>query len=128
MCQPVAYDSEDMSSYSESEAAVSSGDEFDREEELRGYNNRAIDFTLHTILEESCEDSEPDSTAFSSMRSAGIAAGGVGIGGRSSGQCIFGLLFSVKDRPRSRHSRIVSRSGGSGRKIPGLLFYCIVTD
>jgi hypothetical protein len=36
-----------------------SGDEFDREEELRGYN-RAIDFTLHTILEESGEDSEPD--------------------------------------------------------------------
>ena len=36
-----------------------SGDEFDREEELRGYN-RAIDFTLHTIIEESGEDSEPD--------------------------------------------------------------------
>ena len=47
---------ESESNYSES---VSSGDEayFDREEELRGYN-RAIDFTLHTILEESCEESD----------------------------------------------------------------------
>ncbi|KAG8230856.1 hypothetical protein J437_LFUL010777 [Ladona fulva] len=37
--------------------SASSGDEayFDREEELRGYN-RAIDFTLHTILEESGEE------------------------------------------------------------------------
>lgn len=33
----------------------------DREEELRGYNPRsAIDFTLHTIEEESCEDSEAE--------------------------------------------------------------------
>ncbi|XP_065350564.1 uncharacterized protein LOC135946307 isoform X2 [Cloeon dipterum] len=31
----------------------------DREEELRGYH-RAIDFTLHTILEESCEESDVD--------------------------------------------------------------------
>ncbi|XP_034137326.1 uncharacterized protein LOC117589478 isoform X14 [Drosophila guanche] len=30
----------------------------DREEELRGYNRSAIDFTLHTIVEESCEESE----------------------------------------------------------------------
>uniref|UniRef100_A0A182PQ69 C2 domain-containing protein n=1 Tax=Anopheles epiroticus TaxID=199890 RepID=A0A182PQ69_9DIPT len=30
----------------------------DREEELRGYNRTAIDFTLHTIVEESCEESE----------------------------------------------------------------------
>ncbi|XP_066902004.1 uncharacterized protein [Halyomorpha halys] len=30
----------------------------DREEELRGYHRSAIDFTLHTIAEESCEDSE----------------------------------------------------------------------
>jgi len=56
MCQQV-YDSEEYS-YSEGEQ-ISSGDEFDREEELRGYN-RAIDFTLHTIIEESCEDSEPE--------------------------------------------------------------------
>ena len=40
MCQQV-YDSEEYS-YSEGEQ-ISSGDEFDREEELRGYN-RAIDF------------------------------------------------------------------------------------
>jgi synaptotagmin-like protein len=31
----------------------------DREEELRGYH-RTIDFTLHTILEESCEESDVD--------------------------------------------------------------------
>ncbi|CAB0003903.1 unnamed protein product [Nesidiocoris tenuis] len=30
----------------------------DREEELRGYHRSAIDFTLHTIAEESCEESE----------------------------------------------------------------------
>ena len=49
MCQPIQYDSEEY---------ISEGDEyFDREEELRGYN-RQIDFTLHTILEESCEDSD----------------------------------------------------------------------
>ncbi|KAK6633801.1 hypothetical protein RUM44_004408 [Polyplax serrata] len=30
----------------------------DREEELRGYHRGAINFTLHTIVEESCEDSE----------------------------------------------------------------------
>jgi hypothetical protein len=52
MCQPVSYDSEEYNS------DQFSGDEyFDREEELRGYN-RQIDFTLHTILEESGEDSE----------------------------------------------------------------------
>ena len=52
MCQPVQYDSEEY---------ISEGDEyFDREEELRGYN-RQIDFTLHTILEESCEDSDANS-------------------------------------------------------------------
>ncbi|EFX89823.1 CG33555-PC-like protein [Daphnia pulex] len=43
-----------------SESGASSGDEvyMDQEEELRGYNQRAIDFTLHTILEESCEESD----------------------------------------------------------------------
>lgn len=30
----------------------------DQEEELRGYHRCAIDFTLHTIIEESCEESE----------------------------------------------------------------------
>ncbi|XP_065584075.1 uncharacterized protein LOC136043080 isoform X2 [Artemia franciscana] len=46
------------SNYSES---LSSGDEVfaDREEELRGYN-RPIDFTLHTIMEESCEESDSE--------------------------------------------------------------------
>lgn len=30
----------------------------DQEDELRGYHRTAIDFTLHTIVEESCEESE----------------------------------------------------------------------
>ncbi|XP_050506949.1 uncharacterized protein LOC126884772 isoform X2 [Diabrotica virgifera virgifera] len=30
----------------------------DQEEDLRGYHRAAIDFTLHTIVEESCEESE----------------------------------------------------------------------
>ncbi|XP_071747150.1 uncharacterized protein [Lepeophtheirus salmonis] len=57
MCQPV-YDDSD---YSESDLLSSGDEDFggEREEELRGYN-RAIDFTLHTIIEESCEDSESD--------------------------------------------------------------------
>jgi synaptotagmin-like protein len=40
---------------SEDEAVNNLGD---REEELRGYHRQAIDFTLHTIVEESCEESE----------------------------------------------------------------------
>ncbi|XP_012284057.1 uncharacterized protein LOC105701690 isoform X2 [Orussus abietinus] len=40
----------------------------DREEELRGYHRQAIDFTLHTIVEESCEESEAEPS---------LAAGGV---------------------------------------------------
>lgn len=49
------------------ESDVDSSDEMtlsgslDREEELRGYNRASIDFTLHTIVEESCEDSEVES-------------------------------------------------------------------
>jgi len=54
MCQPVMYDSNEE--YSEGDHLSGDDDYFDREEELRGYN-RQIDFTLHTILEESCEDS-----------------------------------------------------------------------
>ena len=50
---------EDGESVYSVESGASSGDEAyaDQEEELRGYN-RAIDFTLHTILEESCEESD----------------------------------------------------------------------
>ncbi len=68
MCQPVYVD--------DSEEYVSgdgSGDEYlDREEELRGYN-RQIDFTLHTIIEESCEDSDQEPR---SMDSAVTGPGG----------------------------------------------------
>ncbi|XP_046392688.1 uncharacterized protein LOC124160735 isoform X2 [Ischnura elegans] len=58
--------------------SASSGDEayFDREEELRGYN-RAIDFTLHTILEESGEESEAEShLAASQSKNQAVSQGG----------------------------------------------------
>lgn len=45
--------------YAEDLAMCSS---IDREEELRGYNRTSIDFTLHTIVEESCEESEVEVT------------------------------------------------------------------
>ncbi|KAG5881599.1 Synaptotagmin-like protein 4, partial [Gonioctena quinquepunctata] len=35
----------------------------DHEEDLRGYHRTAIDFTLHTIVEESCEESEVEQNA-----------------------------------------------------------------
>ncbi|KAF4530581.1 hypothetical protein B566_EDAN006787, partial [Ephemera danica] len=52
---------EEVDDVESSNLSESSGDEayMDREEELRGYH-RAIDFTLHTILEESCEESDDD--------------------------------------------------------------------
>jgi hypothetical protein len=40
----------------------------DREEELRGYNRVSIDFTLHTIVEESCEESEYEQSDRKSQR------------------------------------------------------------
>ncbi|XP_011307516.1 uncharacterized protein [Fopius arisanus] len=40
----------------------------DREEELRGYHRQAIDFTLHTIVEESCEESEAEPSLSSNLR------------------------------------------------------------
>ena len=50
---------------SEDEAATNLGD---REEELRGYHRQAIDFTLHTIVEESCEESESEHVSASWRR------------------------------------------------------------
>lgn len=60
---------EDVSQQDSEEFATETGSDFDssdemtltamdREEELRGYNRVSIDFTLHTIVEESCEESE----------------------------------------------------------------------
>ncbi|XP_031778000.1 uncharacterized protein LOC100123872 isoform X2 [Nasonia vitripennis] len=46
----------------------------DREEELRGYHRQAIDFTLHTILEESCEESESEQVAASWRRHQLVSA------------------------------------------------------
>lgn len=53
----------------------SSGDEItlrctaavDHEDELRGYHRAAIDFTLHTIVEESCEESEVEQLSIANM-------------------------------------------------------------
>lgn len=60
----LSHDDEDFNGSTPSEDS-SSGEEvmtcsaaLDREDELRGYNRSAIDFTLHTIVEESCEESE----------------------------------------------------------------------
>jgi hypothetical protein len=64
---------EDVSQHDSEEIMMESGSEYDsseelivqssadREEELRGYNRVSIDFTLHTIVEESCEESEQES-------------------------------------------------------------------
>lgn len=61
----LSHDDEDFNGSSPSDDDSSSGEEvmtcsaaIDREDELRGYNRSAIDFTLHTIVEESCEESE----------------------------------------------------------------------
>lgn len=60
----LSHEDEDFNGSTPSEDS-SSGEEvmtcsaaIDREDELRGYNRSAIDFTLHTIVEESCEESE----------------------------------------------------------------------
>jgi hypothetical protein len=64
---PTEEDSEsgDEATVSSASAASSSSSSYstDREEELRGYHRSAIDFTLHTIVEESCEDSEVEQAA-----------------------------------------------------------------
>lgn len=71
----------------------------DREGDLRGYNRTAIDFTLHTIVEESCEESEvepstPSHNKNKSRMSAselekyfffGIGGGGGGSGANGAG-------------------------------------------
>lgn len=56
--EDVSQDEDEFSTVTESDSC----EEFivDREEELRGYNRTSIDFTLHTIIEESCEESEVD--------------------------------------------------------------------
>lgn len=65
----------------------------DREEELRGYNRTAIDFTLHTIVEESCEESEvePSTPSHSKHNKSRMSASELekyfffGIGGENNG-------------------------------------------
>ncbi|XP_050297159.1 uncharacterized protein LOC126736703 isoform X2 [Anthonomus grandis grandis] len=50
--------SEENSSSSGDEVTLTCSAVVDQEDELRGYHRTAIDFTLHTIVEESCEESE----------------------------------------------------------------------
>ena len=70
---------EDVSQQDSEEFATETGSDFDssdemtltamdREEELRGYNRVSIDFTLHTIVEESCEESEYEASDRKSQR------------------------------------------------------------
>ncbi|GAB0092467.1 hypothetical protein DMENIID0001_074600 [Sergentomyia squamirostris] len=62
-------DDEEFGGNTATDSDMDSGEEItlsstiDREEELRGYNRTAIDFTLHTIVEESCEESEVEQTS-----------------------------------------------------------------
>lgn len=62
-------DDEEFGGNTATDSDMDSGEEItlsstiDREEELRGYNRTAIDFTLHTIVEESCEDSEVEQSS-----------------------------------------------------------------
>lgn len=51
-------DEEDEDSSSGDEVTLTCSAAIDQEDELRGYHRSAIDFTLHTIVEESCEESE----------------------------------------------------------------------
>lgn len=61
----LSHDEDDFDTNSPTDGSTS-GDEvtltcssaLDHEDELRGYHRSAIDFTLHTIVEESCEESE----------------------------------------------------------------------
>ncbi|KAJ4452189.1 hypothetical protein ANN_03707 [Periplaneta americana] len=59
---PTEEDSDSGDEAAVSSATASSSYASDREEELRGYHRSAIDFTLHTIVEESCEESEVEAT------------------------------------------------------------------
>ncbi|XP_066246209.1 uncharacterized protein [Euwallacea similis] len=58
----LSYDDDDFpteeNSSSGEEVTLTCSAVVDQEDELRGYHRTAIDFTLHTIVEESCEDSE----------------------------------------------------------------------
>ncbi|CAB0032246.1 unnamed protein product [Trichogramma brassicae] len=73
--EEISHDEDDAQSASTATDQESSEDEAannlgDREEELRGYHRQAIDFTLHTIVEESCEESEPEHNTASWRRHA----------------------------------------------------------
>uniref|UniRef100_A0ABD2VZA0 C2 domain-containing protein n=1 Tax=Trichogramma kaykai TaxID=54128 RepID=A0ABD2VZA0_9HYME len=73
--EEISHDEDDAQSASTATDQESSEDEAannlgDREEELRGYHRQAIDFTLHTIVEESCEESEPEYNTASWRRHA----------------------------------------------------------
>lgn len=73
--EEISHDEEDTASATTATDQESSEDEAannlgDREEELRGYHRQAIDFTLHTIVEESCEESEAEHASAGWRRAA----------------------------------------------------------
>lgn len=65
--EEISQDEEEFATTTATDSDLDSSEEMslmaalDREEELRGYNRVSIDFTLHTIIEESCEESEVES-------------------------------------------------------------------
>lgn len=90
----------------------------DREEELRGYNRTAIDFTLHTIVEESCEDSEveqsmtPSQTNQSNTKyrisESGLEKYFFGIAGESGNRQMNSFESQGREESMSETSSIVS--------------------
>lgn len=71
--EDISYDEDEFATTTATDS--SSGEEVtlsttvvDHEEELRGYHRSAIDFTLHTIVEESCEESEVEQSQPSKPR------------------------------------------------------------
>lgn len=69
--EEISYDEDEFAtttatdSSSGEEVTLSTTAVVDHEEELRGYHRSAIDFTLHTIVEESCEESEVEQSQLS---------------------------------------------------------------
>lgn len=65
--EEISQDEEEFATSTATDSDIETSEDYalcsiiDREEELRGFNRSAIDFTLHTIVEESCEESEVES-------------------------------------------------------------------
>lgn len=55
------------------EVTLTCSSALDHEDELRGYHRSAIDFTLHTIVEESCEESEVEQSLTNKEKKSGLS-------------------------------------------------------